>query len=94
VLIQFLITSRTLHVRFTLLILHDTLAGNVTTAQNVILRSGLKSNRNYELIDFCFDDVLYTTLYAKANIVSGIAGFQKDFQDQVSQRITSILGCQ
>jgi hypothetical protein len=33
----------------------------------------------YKLIDVCFDDVLYTTLYVKATIVSGIAGFQKGF---------------
>jgi hypothetical protein len=33
----------------------------------------------YKLIDICFDDVLYTTLYAKATIVSGIAGYQKGF---------------
>jgi len=30
----------------------------------------------YKIIDICFDDVLYTTLYVKATIVSGIAGFQ------------------
>jgi len=28
----------------------------------------------YKLIDVCFDDVLYTTLYVKATIVSGILG--------------------
>jgi hypothetical protein len=33
----------------------------------------------YKLIDVCFDDVLYTTLYAKATIVSGIAGYQRGF---------------
>ena len=33
----------------------------------------------YKLIDVCFDDVLYTTLYAKETIVSGIAGYQKGF---------------
>jgi hypothetical protein len=33
----------------------------------------------YKLMDICFDRVLYTTLYVKANIVSGIAGFQKGF---------------
>jgi hypothetical protein len=33
----------------------------------------------YKLIDVCFDDVLYTTLYVKATIVSGIAGFQSGF---------------
>jgi len=31
----------------------------------------------YKLIDVCFDDVLYTTLYVKSTIVSGIAGSQK-----------------
>jgi hypothetical protein len=30
----------------------------------------------YKLIDICFDGVLYTTLYVKATIVSGIADFQ------------------
>jgi len=30
----------------------------------------------YKLIDVCFDDVLYTTLYVNATIVSGIAGHQ------------------
>jgi len=30
-------------------------------------------------MDVCFDDVLYTTLYVKATIVSGIAGFQRGF---------------
>jgi hypothetical protein len=34
----------------------------------------------YKLIDVCFDDVLYTTLYARAEIVSGIAGYQKSFR--------------
>jgi hypothetical protein len=33
----------------------------------------------YKLIDVCFDDVVYTTLYVKATVVSGIAGFQKGF---------------
>ena len=33
----------------------------------------------YKLIDVCFDDILYTTLYSKATIVSGIAGFQTGF---------------
>jgi len=33
----------------------------------------------YKLMDVCFDDVLYTTLYVKATIVSGIAGFQREF---------------
>jgi hypothetical protein len=33
----------------------------------------------YKLIDIYFDDVLYTTLYAKANIVSGVAGFRNGF---------------
>jgi hypothetical protein len=33
----------------------------------------------YKLIDICFDHVLHTTLYARATIVSGIAGFQKGF---------------
>ena len=33
----------------------------------------------YKLIDVCFDDVLYTTLYVKATVISGIAGFQKGF---------------
>jgi hypothetical protein len=33
----------------------------------------------YKLIDVCFDDVLYTTLYVQATIVSGIAGFQRGF---------------
>jgi hypothetical protein len=33
----------------------------------------------YKLIDICFDDGLYTTLYAKATIVSGIAGYQSGF---------------
>jgi len=33
----------------------------------------------YKLIDICFDDVLYTTLYANATIVSGIAGYKIGF---------------
>ena len=33
----------------------------------------------YKLIDVCFDDVLYTTLYVQATIVSGIAGYQSGF---------------
>jgi hypothetical protein len=33
----------------------------------------------YKLIDVCFDDVLYTTLYVNATIVSGIAGYQSGF---------------
>jgi len=33
----------------------------------------------YKLIDVCFDDVLYTTLYVQAAIVSGIAGYQSGF---------------
>jgi len=33
----------------------------------------------YKLIDICFDDILYTTLYARATVVSGIAGFQRGF---------------
>ena len=33
----------------------------------------------YKLIDVCFDDIMYTTLYAKATVVSGIAGNQKGF---------------
>jgi hypothetical protein len=33
----------------------------------------------YKLIDVCFDDFLYTTLYVKATIVSGIAGYQSGF---------------
>jgi hypothetical protein len=33
----------------------------------------------YKVINICFDDVLYTTLYVKVTIVSGIAGFQKGF---------------
>jgi hypothetical protein len=33
----------------------------------------------YRLLDICFDDILRTTLYAKATIVSGIAGYQKVF---------------
>jgi hypothetical protein len=33
----------------------------------------------YKLIDVGFDDVMKTTLYARAIIVSGIAGFQKAF---------------
>jgi len=33
----------------------------------------------YKLIDVCFDDVLYTTLYVKAIVVSGIAGYQQGF---------------
>ena len=33
----------------------------------------------YKLIDICFDDVLYTTLYANATVVSGIGGFQRGF---------------
>jgi len=33
----------------------------------------------YKLLDVCFDDVLYTTLYVKATIVFGIPGYQKGF---------------
>jgi hypothetical protein len=33
----------------------------------------------YKLIDICFDDILYTTLYAKSTVVSGIAGYQVAF---------------
>jgi hypothetical protein len=33
----------------------------------------------YKLLDICFDDILYTTLYVKATIVSGIAGYQEGF---------------
>ena len=33
----------------------------------------------YKLIDVCFDDVLYTTLYVQATVVSGIAGYQSGF---------------
>jgi hypothetical protein len=33
----------------------------------------------YKIIDVCFDDVLYTTLYAKATVVSGIGGYQSGF---------------
>jgi hypothetical protein len=33
----------------------------------------------YKLLDICFDDVLYTTLYVKATIVSGIGGYQSGF---------------
>ena len=33
----------------------------------------------YKLIDVCFDDVIYTTLYVEATIVSGIAGFQSGY---------------
>jgi hypothetical protein len=33
----------------------------------------------YRLMDVCFDDVLYATLYVKATIVSGIAGYQQGF---------------
>jgi len=33
----------------------------------------------YKLIDVCFDNVLYTTLYVNATIVSGIAGHQSGF---------------
>jgi hypothetical protein len=33
----------------------------------------------YKLIDICFDDGLYTTLYVKATVVSGIAGYQSGF---------------
>jgi hypothetical protein len=36
-------------------------------------------SRFYKLMDVCFDDVLRTTLYVKATIVSGIAGFQRGF---------------
>jgi DNA/RNA endonuclease G (NUC1) len=36
----------------------------------------------YKLMDVCFDDVLYTTLYVKATIVSGIAGFQREPKKQ------------
>jgi hypothetical protein len=36
----------------------------------------------YKLLDVCFDDFLFTTLYVKAIIVSGIAGFQRRFQRQ------------
>jgi hypothetical protein len=31
----------------------------------------------YKLVDICFDDVLYTTFYVKATIVSGITGYQR-----------------
>ena len=41
---------------------------------------GFEVERNfYKLMDICFDDVLYTTLYVKATIVSGIAGYQRGF---------------
>ena len=41
---------------------------------------GFEVERNFhKLMDICFDDVLYTTLYVKATIVSGIAGFQRGF---------------
>jgi hypothetical protein len=33
----------------------------------------------YKLMDICFDEGLYTTLYVKATVVSGIAGFQRGF---------------
>jgi hypothetical protein len=33
----------------------------------------------YKFMDICFDDLLYATLYAKATIVSGIAGYQSGF---------------
>jgi len=33
----------------------------------------------YKLMDVCFDDVLYTTLYVQATIVSGIDGHQTKF---------------
>jgi hypothetical protein len=46
-LTQFLMTSRTLHVQITLSILQDILAVHVTTARNVILRSGLRSNQTF-----------------------------------------------
>jgi len=46
-LTQFLITSRTLHVKVTLSILQDILLVHITTAQNFILRSGLKSNPTF-----------------------------------------------
>jgi hypothetical protein len=33
----------------------------------------------YKLMDICFDDVLLSTLYVKASIVSGIGGYQSGF---------------
>jgi hypothetical protein len=36
----------------------------------------------YKLIDVCFDDVLYTTLYVNATIVSGIAFNQTELKQQ------------
>ena len=41
----------------------------------------------YKLIDICFDDGLYTTLYVKATIVSGIAGSEKgkEFENYIGK---------
>jgi hypothetical protein len=32
------------------------------------------------ILDICFDDILHTTLYAQATIVSGIAAYQEEFR--------------
>jgi hypothetical protein len=95
VLTQFLMTSRTLHVAVILSILQDILAVHVTMVQNVILRSGLKLNQNfinpwiYILMTFCTS---VRMLREQSCLVLPVS--KKDFQDQVSYRVTSILGYQ
>ena len=44
------------------------------------IRTGFEIESDfYNLIDICFDDTLYNTLYAKSTVVSGVAGYQVAF---------------
>jgi hypothetical protein len=48
----------------------------------------------YKLMNIGFDDVLYTTLYVKSTIISGIAGYQKGKEIKDFTAKVSFLGSQ
>ena len=50
------------------------------TKRNIEVGFEVQTIGFYKLIDVCFDDVLYTTLYVHATIVSGIAGNETGLQ--------------
>jgi hypothetical protein len=94
-LTQFLITSRTLHEKVTLSIFPEHLAIHVTMAQNVILRSGLRSNQTFINPQTSILMTFFTPLCTlRQTSYQVLPVSKKDFQDQVSYRIASLLGYQ
>jgi hypothetical protein len=82
-LTQFLMTFQTLHVNVTLSILQRYSGSTCYDGTKRHIEIGFQVESDfYKFMDVCFHDILYTTLYVQATIVSGIADYQSGFPRQ------------